>query len=97
MNEEIYLSKAKLVDTSEVRETKLNVYETVFNIAIVDYIDELQCLPSFQVFWEQVWGGMITFRIISTLKQFTFLTSMLQEVTDLLYKSHLLGAQKPYD
>jgi hypothetical protein len=39
---------------------------------------------------------MVTIRIVSTYKQFLFLTSLLQEVTDLLYRSHLLNGGK-YD
>jgi hypothetical protein len=44
--------ETKLEEINEVKESKLNIYESVFNIAIFDYIDELQCLPKFQIFWE---------------------------------------------
>jgi hypothetical protein len=36
-----------------VRESKFNIYETVFNFVIPDNIDDLQCLPAkFQIYWE---------------------------------------------
>ncbi|CDW74666.1 set domain containing protein [Stylonychia lemnae] len=74
-----------------VRESKLNIYETVFNIVINDNIDTLQCIPTkFQIFWEQSWGGMVTVRLQSTLKQYIFITNLMQEVTDMLFKSNLL-------
>ena len=81
----------KLEDASQLRESKLNVYETVFNIVIPDFIDDFECLPNFQIYWDSVWGGMVTLRIFSTFKQFTFLTSLLSEVTDLLFKSNMLN------
>jgi hypothetical protein len=49
----------------------------VFNTAILDFIEELQCLPHLQLYWDRAWGGMITLRLMSTYKQYTFMTQML--------------------
>jgi hypothetical protein len=46
----------------------LNTYETVFNLAVPDYIEDYQCLPNFQIYWEQAWGGVVTIKIVSTFK-----------------------------
>jgi hypothetical protein len=29
----------------EVRESKVNVYETVLNLVILEHVDELECIP----------------------------------------------------
>jgi hypothetical protein len=43
------LTSAELV----FKESKFNLYETVFYFVIPEHIDELQCLPSkFQIYWE---------------------------------------------
>lgn len=34
-------------DVSQVKESKINIYESVFNLAIPDNIDELSCIPNF--------------------------------------------------
>ena len=88
VKEQVYLVDANLEDVSQVRESKLNLYEPVFSIAIPDFIEDYQCLPNFQMYWDPPWGGMVTIKIISTLKQYNFFTLMLQDLTDLLVKSH---------
>lgn len=76
------------------KESKFNLYETVFYFVVPDHIDELQCLPSkFQIYWEQSWGGMVTVRLISTLKQYEFFTRLFQEVSDYLLKYGTLGGR----
>ena len=81
-----------------VRESKFNAYEVAFNVVVAENIDRLQCLPprQFLVYWEQAWGGMTTVRISSTYKQYVFLTDLVQEVTDLMFRSGLLtGMMNP--
>lgn len=45
---------------------------------------------NFQIFWEQAWGGMVSAKITSTYKQYQFITSLMQETTDMLHKNGLL-------
>ena len=73
-----------------MRESKINVFEPVFNLVIINHVDEFECLAGLQIFWELPWGGLVTLRLLSTLRQYNFITSMLQEVTDLLQQSGLL-------
>lgn len=91
VKEQLYLANANLEDMSEVKETKLNLYEPVFQLAIPPFVEDYQCLPGFQVYWDDPWGGMVTLKIVSTFRQFTFLASMLQDLTDILTKSRRLG------
>jgi hypothetical protein len=76
---------------SLVKETKLNLYEPVFQLAIPPFLEDYQCLPGFQVYWDPPWGGMVTLKTVSTFRQFTFLATMLQDLTDILTKSRRLG------
>jgi hypothetical protein len=57
----------------------------------------LQCLPNFELYWDQPWGGMVTIRIKSTFKQFTFISSILQELTDLLFRSSNLAKKNTHN
>ena len=66
-----------------VRESKFNVLEPVFNMVVPENVDLIQCLPTkFQIFWEPAWGGVVTVRLQSTLKQYQFLTGLFLQVTD---------------
>jgi hypothetical protein len=73
----MYLAKNNLDDMSVVKESKINLYEPVFSLAVPDFIEDYQCLPGFQIYWDRPWGGMVTVKVISTFKQFAFFTGML--------------------
>ena len=47
MKEQVYLVESKLEDMSNVRESKFNIYDTVFNMAVPDFIDDYECIPNF--------------------------------------------------
>ena len=49
-----------------VRTTHLNVYETVFDLAIMDNIDILECVPDLRIYWETPCASVITVRMIAT-------------------------------
>jgi hypothetical protein len=50
----------------QCRTTYLNVYEDVFNLAIVDNIDELECVPNLTIYWESPWASVVTVKITGT-------------------------------
>jgi len=41
---------------------------------VADFLDDYECLPSFQLYWAPPWGGMVTVKVISTYKQYIFFT-----------------------
>ena len=56
----------------------------------MNHIESFECLPRFEIYWEPPWGGMVTIRLLSTYRQYEFLTGLCQEVSNFMKKHSLL-------
>jgi hypothetical protein len=48
----------------------MNLYDSVFNMVIIENIDTIECIPNLEMYWETPWANFTTLRLIATQKQF---------------------------
>jgi hypothetical protein len=70
----------------EVRMSHFNVYEVVFNCAILSCMDSWECFPDLHFYWD-TWQGLVALRIESNQTVFRQILSALQLCTDLLMRN----------
>lgn len=85
----------------EVKQTQFNLNERVFNLAIRNHFDDIDCLQGLQLYWEKPWGGNLTVRLVSTRPQFEQFASLVQFVTNRLVtiyeKFHMEGKLQKFE
>ena len=54
-------------DYGFVRSQQFNVYEQVFQIVILRNLDIWECFSQVQIYWGEVWGGIVTLKMDSVL------------------------------
>jgi hypothetical protein len=66
--------------------SRFNVYELVFNSAILNCMDSWECFPDLHIYWDS-WQGLVTLRIESSQTVFRIVLGVLQTCTDLLMRN----------
>ena len=74
----------------KLRTTHLNVYESVFNIVVVDNIDLIECIPNVKLYWETPWAHVVTVRLIAKKEHFRIFLHLFQETLNKMHQNDFL-------
>lgn len=80
----------KDTDDVKVRTTHLNVYESVFNIVVVENIDLIECLPGVKLYWETPWAHVVTLRLIAKKEHFRIFLHLFQDTLNKMHQNDFL-------
>ena len=77
-------------DDIKVRTTHMNIYESVFNIVVVDNIDLIECMPNVKLYWETPWAHVVTVRLIAKKEHFRVFLNLFQDTMNKMHQNDLL-------
>lgn len=69
----------------ETKPSKFNVNERVFNFAIKNHVDDIECLDNLQVYWDKPWGANVTLKLVSTRYQYQHISALIQFCTNRVF------------